>query len=68
VTGRFSGTPLLDGQHGRAVGNIISGGRGGWKVGLGSREQWSATHGIDLPPLRERFARFDEGVEAIVSR
>jgi alkanesulfonate monooxygenase SsuD/methylene tetrahydromethanopterin reductase-like flavin-dependent oxidoreductase (luciferase family) len=24
-------------------------------------------YGIDLPPLRERFDRFDEGVEAIVS-
>jgi alkanesulfonate monooxygenase SsuD/methylene tetrahydromethanopterin reductase-like flavin-dependent oxidoreductase (luciferase family) len=26
----------------------------------------TAAYGIDLPPLRERFDRFDEGVEAII--
>jgi alkanesulfonate monooxygenase SsuD/methylene tetrahydromethanopterin reductase-like flavin-dependent oxidoreductase (luciferase family) len=40
----------------------------GLELGLGAG--WNSyecdAYGIDLPPLRERFDRFDEGVEAIV--
>ena len=49
-----------------AMVDIISGGR--LELGLGAG--WNAyecdAYGIELPPLRERFDRFDEGVEAIV--
>ncbi len=47
--------------------DIISGGR--LEIGLGAawNQMECDAYGIDLPPLRERFDRFDEGVEAIVS-
>ena len=47
--------------------DIISGGR--LELGLGAawNQMECDAYGIDLPPLRERFDRFDEGVEAIVS-
>jgi alkanesulfonate monooxygenase SsuD/methylene tetrahydromethanopterin reductase-like flavin-dependent oxidoreductase (luciferase family) len=38
--------------------DIVSGGR--LELGLGA-------YGIELPPLRERFDRFDEGVQAIIA-
>lgn len=46
--------------------DIISNGR--LELGLGAawNQQECDAYGIDLPPLRERFDRFDEGVEAIV--
>ena len=46
--------------------DIISGGR--LELGLGAawNQMECDAYGIDLPPLRERFDRFDEGVEAIV--
>src|SRR5712671_2031972 len=46
--------------------DIISGGR--LDVGLGAawNQMECEAYGIPLPPLRERFDRFDEGVEAIV--
>jgi alkanesulfonate monooxygenase SsuD/methylene tetrahydromethanopterin reductase-like flavin-dependent oxidoreductase (luciferase family) len=46
--------------------DIISGGR--LEIGLGAswNQQECDACGIDLPPLRERFDRFDEGVEVIV--
>jgi F420-dependent oxidoreductase-like protein len=47
--------------------DIISKGR--LELGLGAAwNQYECdAYGIDLPPLRERFDRFDEGVETIVS-
>src|SRR5580700_403924 len=46
--------------------DIISGGR--LELGLGAawNQMECDAYGIDLPPLRERFDRFDEGVEAII--
>jgi F420-dependent oxidoreductase-like protein len=47
--------------------DIISGGRLELGLGAGWNEMETAAYGIELPPLRERFDRFDEGVEAIIS-
>jgi F420-dependent oxidoreductase-like protein len=46
--------------------DIMSGGR--LELGLGAawNQMECDAYGIDLPPLKERFDRFDEGVEAIV--
>jgi F420-dependent oxidoreductase-like protein len=46
--------------------DIISGGRLELGLGAGWNQQECDAYGIDLPPLRERFDRFDEGVEAVV--
>jgi F420-dependent oxidoreductase-like protein len=45
----------------------IAGGR--LELGLGAawNEEETAAYGIPLPPLKERFDRFDEGVETIVA-
>jgi F420-dependent oxidoreductase-like protein len=47
--------------------DIISGGRLDLGLGAGWNQQECDAYGIPLPPLRERFDRFDEGVAAIVS-
>ena len=46
--------------------DIVSGGRLELGLGAGWNQQECDAYGIDLPPLKERFDRFDEGVEAIV--
>ena len=46
--------------------DIISGGRLDLGVGAGWNQVECEAYGLELPPLRERFDRFDEGVEAIV--
>jgi F420-dependent oxidoreductase-like protein len=46
--------------------DIISAGRLELGVGAGWNQLECDAYGIDLPPLKERFDRFDEGVEAIV--
>jgi F420-dependent oxidoreductase-like protein len=46
--------------------DIISGGRLDIGLGAGWNQMECDAYGIELPPLRERFDRFDEGVEAIV--
>jgi F420-dependent oxidoreductase-like protein len=50
-----------------ATTDVISGGRLELGLGAGWNQQECDAYGIDLPPLRERFDRFDEGVEAIVA-
>ena len=46
--------------------DIISDGRLDIGLGAGWNQQECDAYGIGLPPLKERFDRFDEGVEAIV--
>ncbi|TWE24034.1 TIGR03560 family F420-dependent LLM class oxidoreductase [Prauserella muralis] len=46
--------------------DIISGGRLELGLGAGWNQQECDAYGIELPPLRERFDLFDEGMEAIV--
>jgi F420-dependent oxidoreductase-like protein len=46
--------------------DVISGGRLDVGLGAGWNQQESDMLGITLPPLKERFDRFDEGVEMIV--
>ena len=47
--------------------DIISNGRLEIGLGAGWNQEECDAYGIDLPPLKERFDRFDEGVEAIVA-
>jgi F420-dependent oxidoreductase-like protein len=47
--------------------DIICDGRLELGVGAGWNQLECDAYGIDLPPLRERFDRFDEGVQAIIS-
>ena len=49
-----------------ASADIISGGRLEVGLGAGWNDDECAAYGIDLPPLAERFDRFDEAVEVIV--
>jgi F420-dependent oxidoreductase-like protein len=46
--------------------DIISDGRLELGVGAGWNQMECDAYGIELPPMKERFDRFDEGVEAIV--
>ena len=46
--------------------DIIAAGRLDLGVGAGWNQQECDAYGIVLPPLKERFDRFDEGVEALV--
>jgi F420-dependent oxidoreductase-like protein len=50
-----------------ATTDIISGGRLELGIGAGWNEMETAAYGIELYPLKERFDRFDEGVQAIIA-
>jgi F420-dependent oxidoreductase-like protein len=50
-----------------ATTDIIAGGRLELGLGAGWNQLECDAYGIELPPLKERFDRFDEGVEAIVA-
>jgi len=47
--------------------DIVSGGRLELGLGAGWNQMECDAYGIELPPLRERFDRFDEGVQAIIA-
>jgi F420-dependent oxidoreductase-like protein len=65
VTGMIYRHPAVLANMAATV-DIISDGRLELGVGAGWNQQECDAYGIPLPPLRERFDRFDEGVEAIV--
>src|SRR5690348_7080306 len=65
VTGMVYRHPAVFANMAATV-DIISGGRLEIGLGAGWNQMECDAYGIDLPPLRERFDRFDEGVEAIV--
>jgi F420-dependent oxidoreductase-like protein len=65
VTGMIYRHPAVLANMAATV-DIISGGRLELGLGAGWNQMECDAYGIDLPPLRERFDRFDEGVEAIV--
>jgi alkanesulfonate monooxygenase SsuD/methylene tetrahydromethanopterin reductase-like flavin-dependent oxidoreductase (luciferase family) len=65
VTGMIYRHPAVLANMAATV-DIISGGRLEIGLGAGWNQLECDAYGIDLPPLRERFDRFDEGTEAIV--
>ncbi len=65
VTGMIYRHPAVLANMAATV-DIISGGRLELGLGAGWNQQECDAYGITLPPLKERFDRFDEGVEAIV--
>jgi F420-dependent oxidoreductase-like protein len=65
VTGMIYRHPAVLANMAATV-DIISGGRLEFGLGAGWNQMECDAYGIALPPLRERFDRFDEGVEVIV--
>ena len=65
VTGMIYRHPAVLANMAATV-DIVSGGRLDIGLGAGWNQQECDAYGITLPPLKERFDRFDEGVEAIV--
>ena len=64
VTGMIYRHPAVLANMAATV-DIISGGRLELGLGAGWNQLECDAYGIDLPPMRERFDRFDEGVQAI---
>jgi len=65
VTGMIYRHPAVLANMAATV-DIISGGRLELGLGAGWNQMECDAYGIALPPLRERFDRFDEGIEAII--
>ena len=65
VTGMIYRHPAVLANMAATV-DIISDGRLELGLGAGWNEEETTAYGIPLPPLKERFDRFDEGLEAIV--
>ncbi|GAA0903202.1 LLM class F420-dependent oxidoreductase [Pseudonocardia zijingensis] len=65
VTGMIYRHPAVLANMAATV-DIISGGRLELGVGAGWNQLECDAYGIPLPPLRERFDRFDEGVQAMI--
>jgi F420-dependent oxidoreductase-like protein len=66
VTGMIYRHPAVLANMAATV-DVISDGRLDVGLGAGWNQQECEDYGIELPPLKERFDRFDEGVEAVVS-
>lgn len=66
VTGMIYRHPAVLANMAATV-DVVSGGRLDVGLGAGWNQEECNAYGIPLPPLRERFDRFDEGVEAVVS-
>src|SRR4249919_1026390 len=66
VTGMIYRHPAVLANMAATV-DIISGGRLELGLGAGWNQEESDAYGIDLPPLKERFDRFDEALEVITS-
>jgi F420-dependent oxidoreductase-like protein len=65
VTGMIYRHPAVLANMAATV-DIISDGRLELGVGAGWNQMECDAYGIELPPLKERFDRFDEGVQAII--
>jgi F420-dependent oxidoreductase-like protein len=65
VTGMIYRHPAVLANMAATV-DIMAGGRLELGLGAGWNQMECDAYGIDLPPLKERFDRFDEGVETIV--
>ncbi|NUR88199.1 MAG: LLM class F420-dependent oxidoreductase [Nonomuraea sp.] len=66
VTGMIYRHPAVLANMAATV-DVISGGRLELGVGAGWNQQECDAYGIALPPMKERFDRFDEGVEAMIA-
>lgn len=66
VTGNVYRHPAVLANMAATV-DIVSNGRLEIGIGAGWNQQECDAYGIDLPPLKERFDRFDEACEVIVS-
>lgn len=66
VTGMIYRHPAVLANMAATVDHIC-GGRLELGVGAGWNQMECDAYGIELPPLRERFDRFDEGVEAMIA-
>jgi F420-dependent oxidoreductase-like protein len=65
VTGMIYRHPAVLANMAATV-DIISGGRLELGLGAGWNQYECDAYGIELPPLKERFDRFDEGVQAVI--
>lgn len=65
VTGMIYRHPAVLANMASAV-DIISAGRLELGVGAGWNERETTAYGIELPPLKQRFDQFDEGVQVLL--